>query len=293
MKRIALALIVGLAGMSAVVAVGQSPDGPVGKDRGLFHAECTFSHRLPDDPIVFPGQPGRSHSHDFVGYRETDAFATNISRRVAHTCAPRGDRSAYWFPTLYVDGQPVPPAHVGITYRSGRRDLSGIVPFPWDFRMLAGRSSDSSPPNPTEGRSRVLTWECGAGLATPGSLYGESPPACRTLPLTATIVFPDCWDGEHSDSPDHRSHVAYARSYSDGVERCPASHPVELPIVEIIVRYDTTLGPSGRLASGTLRAMHADFLNGWEPAALGQRVRDCLVADRYCFSDGVPLPLIG
>jgi hypothetical protein len=28
---------------------------------------CPFSHSLPDDPIVYPGQPGMSHMHDFFG----------------------------------------------------------------------------------------------------------------------------------------------------------------------------------------------------------------------------------
>ena len=26
-----------------------------------FLADCPYSHRLPDDPIVFPGLPGASH----------------------------------------------------------------------------------------------------------------------------------------------------------------------------------------------------------------------------------------
>ena len=39
---------------------------------GSFVTQCDFSHRLPDDPIVFPGQPGASHSHDFTGNRSTN-----------------------------------------------------------------------------------------------------------------------------------------------------------------------------------------------------------------------------
>ena len=38
-----------------------------------FVADCPLSHRLPDDPIVFPGLPGASHSHDFFGNHATDA----------------------------------------------------------------------------------------------------------------------------------------------------------------------------------------------------------------------------
>src|SRR5438034_2889321 len=45
--------------------------------RGVnFVSGCRFSHRNTDDPIVFPGQPGKSHDHTFIGNDSTDAFST-------------------------------------------------------------------------------------------------------------------------------------------------------------------------------------------------------------------------
>lgn len=41
-----------------------------------FLADCSYSHRLPDDPIVFPGMPGASHMHNFFGSRVTNAHTT-------------------------------------------------------------------------------------------------------------------------------------------------------------------------------------------------------------------------
>ena len=41
-----------------------------------FNAACTYSHSLKDDPIVFPGLPGASHMHSFIGNRSTDANTT-------------------------------------------------------------------------------------------------------------------------------------------------------------------------------------------------------------------------
>ncbi len=32
-----------------------------------FLAECPYTHRAPDDPIIFPGLPGASHMHSFFG----------------------------------------------------------------------------------------------------------------------------------------------------------------------------------------------------------------------------------
>ena len=41
-----------------------------------FFTDCLPSHRAPDDPIVYPKQPGASHLHDFFGNETTNAFST-------------------------------------------------------------------------------------------------------------------------------------------------------------------------------------------------------------------------
>lgn len=41
-----------------------------------FLAECPYTHRAPDDPIVFPGLPGASHMHSFFGNDTTHAGLT-------------------------------------------------------------------------------------------------------------------------------------------------------------------------------------------------------------------------
>src|SRR3954454_6175471 len=69
---------------------------------GIFIADCNFSHRATDDPIVLHGATGMSHSHDFFGNGATNAFSTFRSLRGhAGNCVPADDRSAYWTPTLY------------------------------------------------------------------------------------------------------------------------------------------------------------------------------------------------
>ena len=67
-----------------------------------FVESCRFSHRSPDDPIVFPGKPGASHDHTFVGNRSTNASSTFGSLRSSGTtCMRAADTAAYWVPTLY------------------------------------------------------------------------------------------------------------------------------------------------------------------------------------------------
>ena len=97
---------------------------------------CTYSHSLNDDPIVFPGQVGVSHLHDFTGARTTNAFSTFTSLRAGGTtCAMPGDKSAYWVPALYEDGVrilPQAPSGNSVFYyrRIGAPDGTVVQPFP-------------------------------------------------------------------------------------------------------------------------------------------------------------------
>ena len=61
-----------------------------------FYSNCRFSHSSEDDPIVYPGQPGRSHSHTFFGNKSTNAFST-VARlgRATTTYYPRADHHSH------------------------------------------------------------------------------------------------------------------------------------------------------------------------------------------------------
>ena len=79
---------------------------------------CTYSHSLNDDPIVFPGQVGASHLHDFTGAKTTNAFSTFTSLRAGGTtCAMPGDKSSYWVPALYEDGVRILPPSSDLAIR--------------------------------------------------------------------------------------------------------------------------------------------------------------------------------
>jgi hypothetical protein len=72
-----------------------------------FVSQCRFSHRKPDDPIVFPSQPNLSHDHSFFGNFKTDAYSTPQSLLGQRTtCNRTADTAAYWAPTLIVDNKP-------------------------------------------------------------------------------------------------------------------------------------------------------------------------------------------
>jgi hypothetical protein len=128
---------------------------------GQFKALCRFSHRLRDDPIVFPRRPGRSHSHDFLGNRSTNARSTLRSLRAASAlCRRAGDHSAYWAPTLYVGDTPVAPENGEVYYTTARRKPGTIAPFPEGLKVVAGHAHATGP----QGR-RVIQWTCVRGRA--------------------------------------------------------------------------------------------------------------------------------
>lgn len=61
--------------------------------------------------------------------------------------------------------------------------------------------------------------------------------------IRTIITFPTCWDGKSTDSPDHRSHVAYADGAAANdvgpTGTCPASHPVVIPQLMYEIVWDT------------------------------------------------------
>lgn len=244
-------------GVLVAAAPGRSEAAPIAFPGGPYYViGCGFSHRNNDDPIAFPGQPGRSHNHTYLGNRTTSASTTPAMLRGSpSSCGDDGDDSAYWMPTVFVGSTPVPPL-VGLAYYV-KRTYEPIHLFPAGLKMIAGDSM-ATRPQPT----RALWWSCG-GIGGTGRFATLRACGGRTVQLR--VDFPNCWDGKNVDSPDHKSHMRYSSA-----GRCPASHPVPVPTITLIVLYQP-LPASARPSSGRYAA-HADFMNGWDPEVLGGQV---------------------
>lgn len=275
---IAMAAVAAVLAGAAVVAASAS-DGPaaarlhgVGPQGGVpqFVVECGYSHSAPDDPIVHPGHHGRAHRHDFFGNTGTDATSTAASLlRGETTCEHKADTAAYWAPAVLVDGAPVEPTGSAAYYRPGPSvDPASVEPYPHGLLVVAGDQT-ATEPQPLE----VAAWRCGTS-----PVLHSAPPECpRTAPLGVRVVFPDCWDGEHLDSRDHQSHLAY----SDGGS-CSGSHPVPVPQLTFTVRYPVTGDAQVELASGSPHSVHADFVQAWDQAALEREMTSCLNRAKVC-----------
>ncbi|MFY1614803.1 DUF1996 domain-containing protein [Micromonospora sp. WMMD736] len=247
-----------------------------------FNVGCTVSHHNSDDPIVLPKLVGASHNHTFWGNRSTDANSTADSLRSAKatTCNSPDDQSAYWVPTMYQNGKVVDPTEVTVYYGSRLKDPSKTQPFPFGLRMITGNAKNQVDTPDKQGNH---FWCAGIGGEIGRSADKTFPVCAKTAHVVRQITFPDCWDGKHLDSPDHKAHMANG----DHTGACPKSHPVPVPSVSFVISYPLSANTDGiTLASGTSFSMHADFFNAWKDEALAARVRNCLDQGVKCNSAG-------
>lgn len=270
---LALAVVGGLQVADAAGASDAAGNPPPAQYQEI-HADCTVNHRLSDDPIVFPGQPGASHNHTFIGNPTTDANSTPASLvGGATSCQDPLDASGYWFPTLLQNGVPLVPDKPTIYYKSGVKDYRTVQPFPAGFKLLVGDAHNMIPANFTG------NWKC------PGFTGTDFPASCPSgSSLVARLKAPSCWDGVHLDSADHKSYMAFP---VNGV--CPAAFPVPLPMLEAKIPYPLNNGNTSglALASGPGYTFHYDFMNGWNPARQAYLVDYCIHGGRQCNGYGV------
>jgi len=248
-----------------------------------FQANCTPSHIKYDDPIVFPGQPGRSHLHTFMGNTSTDASTTiaSLFANPTTTCTNPKDKSAYWFPTIMNgDVAVVPSILETLYYKAGIDDYRSVQSFPQGLRLIAGDmmatpSSFQNAPGAVEG------WECGE-LSNQWSIPDYCAPGSQ---LNMRYQAPSCWDGIHLDSADHKSHMAYPVN-----GECPTTHPVPVPMLEFKIAWPVSGDMTQvHLASGSDQSWHYDFMNGWDPEILDALVTHCINGGLQCNPQGYDL----
>jgi len=260
------------------------------QDTGAMREPCRYSHFNFDDPIVYAGQPGKSHLHLYFGTIDASANTTaaNITAATASTCfGGTLNNTAYWTPAV-VDirtGKPlVPEADGALFYYKGGYlgvKMADIKPFPPGLRMIAGTSSFTT----EVAQAGVVRIWCEGG---DGTIRNRIPSCNRGEKLSFEVIFPQCWDGVNLDSPNHKSHMAYAVAPTG----CPADHPVPLPEISMNLHYvveesgtdtylrlssDNYAGPGGF-------SMHADWFNGWDPATLKLWVTNCINPSKDCHS---------
>ena len=272
---------------------------------GAFRFICNAGQLLKDDPIVYPGQPGKSHLHQFYGNTGANANSTYASLRGggSSTCMSPLNRSAYWMPAM-LDGKGnvIRPDYVAIYYKrrpisdpivsdtanpkyEGQAvDLPNGLKFIFGYDMLTGKAPTGS-----------LYFNCDGPGATQGH-YPTIPAAIATCPagarIGAVVNAPSCWDGKNLDSPNHRDHVTYASYGSWGYAKCPSTHPYVIPDFTLQAWFTIAPGDDLRqwqLSSDAMRpdlphgsTFHADFFMAWDPTVKKMWHDNCINRKLSC-----------
>jgi hypothetical protein len=281
-------------------------------DDGAMRSHCEASHLNWDDMILYPGQVGKAHLHQYFGNTLANANSTYNSLRTTgdSTCGgKRLNRSAYWMPAM-IDCHNTPlgastcmarkPDYIVIYYKNFDPTKSVHVPF--GFQMISGFNmnqpvADDPGPDydpPTNGKG---VWKCadtGASapyLSADGGLIAafDCPASSR---ITITVSTPVCWNGTAIKAADGRSHVTHAaRHLWSGQSVCPTNYFQ-------IWHFDFTVGFSHSgpddykrwrassddhvLPNGTPvsykngESLHIDWADGWDPKVRTAFERDAI-----------------
>jgi hypothetical protein len=272
---------------------------------GAFRFICGAGQLSYDDPIVFPGQAGRSHLHQYYGNTAANANSTFANLRASgdSTCNNMGNgtaanRSAYWMPAM-LDGKGnvIQPDYVQTYYKripqgadcnpATNPNAQGIcttipngLKFIFGYDMINNRASAYPGHFHCEGAGAqtVVTSSISQQVAycKPGSL------------LVALIDTPKCWDGKNLDSADHRSHLSdmVRNSATNWVAKCPSTHPFLIPQFTLGVHYTVASGDDlsqWRLSSDEMHpelphgsTFHADYFEAWDVAVKAMWTGNCI-----------------
>lgn len=223
------------------------------------------------DPIVFPGQYGKSHLHTFFGSDALTA-ATTTSAELQAGCATAenpNDFSTYWVPTLLYtadDGAtyaPVPVGRFTAYYNLGVAPAE--VAIPQDLMMKAG-SADAQTADAMDADAKI-EWFCEGDDAPADKDAAAFPTTTCSTYLQTLVYFPNCVDEASLET-------AYQAASYGTDNWCPEGMK-QMPQLRFSIRYDVNSvlpdGWSGEapliLASGTSFSSHGDFINGWLPEA--------------------------
>ena len=270
------------------------------RSEGAFRFTCGGAANLRyDDPVVYPGQPGKSHLHQPWGNADFNADTTpaTLAASAETDCnATRFslNRSLYWMPALVLANSTtaIQPDLISVYYKRSAKGsaqcdpasplfVGKCVSLPNQIRFIFGWNA-AKPTAKVEG----ATWYCTGGTGKHYSnLDDVFASGCKPGDtLVANTIAPNCWDGKYLDTPDHRSHMAYAGWYTpDGQRHCPENFPYLIPQEENKAMWTVTadmIGPDGRsrvmLASDHMlpgarpgETLHADYVETWDFARQG------------------------
>ena len=268
-----------------------------GASRGTFTTDCGRNENgkfNPDNVIAAPGvSNGAHHMHDYVGNQATDAFAGDDDLAGGETtCRNQGDRSTYYWPVLRLQngqdendvdadgggrdqntGKIQTPSQVTLKFVGS--PVGKVTAMPRFLRIITGDAKAF-----TNGDANAnASWSC-TGFED-RQLTDKYPICPEGSQVVRSFAFQSCWDGQNTDSANHRTHVAFAQD--DG--RCPDGFRAVPQLVQRIV-YDVPPGPGFAVDSFPEQLHkpvtdHGDFINVFDENLMN-KVVNCINNGQKC-----------
>jgi hypothetical protein len=282
----------------------QEPQKRRGASRGTFTTDCGVNENgkfNSDNVIAAPGvSNGAHHMHDYVGNQANDAFASDDDFANGDTtCNNQGDKSTYYWPVLRLQngqnefdagqdgggndqnvGEIQTPSEVTLTFEGNPR--SKVTAMPKFLRIITGDAKSF-----TNGDANAnASWSC-TGFED-RQLKDKYPICPEGSQVVRSFKFQSCWDGQNTDSANHRTHVAFADE--DG--RCQDGFQ---PIPQLVQRIVYDVPPpvfdgdnASVFAVDSFPEQlhkpitdHGDFINVFDEDLMDEMV-DCINDGRRC-----------
>jgi hypothetical protein len=280
-----MALICGVSSALVLAGLSQAPSSAAKASGPAWWTYCTLSKTGQFDPIVFPGQTTAGHMHSFFGGDAQPTTTFETLRAGSSTCdQPTGmrhaDKTTYWIPEAYQNGEVLPVETIIVYYSAGKVDPATVQPFKDGLRAIAGNAKATGP-------VPGVGWGCGGPNGPePGNLITKYPRDCPNPDhpqVKAEIRFSSqCSNGE-LDSSDHYSHLVRPVEVEGSTySRCPSTHPTPLPHLVLVARFLTSDGDGITLASGSTYTMHADYFDGWDKKNMKRLIARCMADGSGC-----------
>ncbi|MER6562675.1 DUF1996 domain-containing protein [Streptomyces sp. NPDC001027] len=274
---------------------------------GKFTTDCGVNaNKLynTDNVIVAPGVAnGAHHTHDYVGNQANDAFADNEDFAGGETtCQDQGDKSSYYWPVLRLQdgtkefdadrqgggaegnaGKILTASQVTLEYEGNAS--SKVVAMPKSLRIITGDAKAF-----TNGTANAnAAWSC-TGFED-RQLTDKYPVCPQGSSVVRTSKFQSCWDGQNTDSANHRDHVAFADP-NTGV--CPNGFQAIPQLVQRLVYDVDAPNLNGNGQPSALYAVdgfpeqmhkpitdHGDFVNVFDEQLMNTVVK-CINTGQEC-----------
>jgi hypothetical protein len=272
--------------------------GLYGAGEGAFRFTCGGEGELRyDDPLLYPGQPGKSHLHKFFGANGVTAATTSetLAAGTSSNCnygTKLLNRSAYWMPALIVGTSVVNPDWIAVYYKRPMASSPRCTPGSSTFqapasvcRTESASSLDGTRPSRISRRGSKLVLHHGSGRALPQFGRSVRLGLCRWLYADRGYCLPELLGRQKPPTAPITARTWRGLAMLLGLSQMPGNAPLCDPAdreqvrIHRYCRHDRArLAFERRNEAGAKpgETMHGDYMEAWVADAKRMWLDGCI-----------------